>query len=183
MLYILGEDLATWLTDDPALQHLLTDLLPMFGLGNATLTIGTMSWTLLGAQGRYRLATVIVGIVSWAVSLPMGAICSVWLKVSLEGQTAAVVIGYTISGGIHAYFLFRSDWVALSKSVMDDNDSRASDDSVMNTPDVPAPSTGPKNEGEESVGVRVGKIAPSGIAGHWAESTGNDKVPEIEIAS
>lgn len=128
LLYILGDDLPKMLTNDPTLQVLLHDLIPMFGLGNATMTLGTMSWTLLGAQGRYRLATVIVCIVSWVVTLPLAAICSIWLEFSLQGQTAAVVIGYMISGTIHAYFLFRSDWAALSQKIMGDNDSRASDD-------------------------------------------------------
>ena len=126
-LFLCGEDLPKWLTNDPALQSLLRDLLPLFGFGNAAMTIGTMSWTLLGAQGRYRLATFVVCISSWCITLPLAAVFSIYLKLSLEGQTAAMFIGYMISGAIHAYYLFRSDWVQLSQAVMDDNDSRSSD--------------------------------------------------------
>jgi Na+-driven multidrug efflux pump len=121
---MVGDDLPVLLTNDPTLQHILKDLLPMFGLGNASMALGTMAWTLLGAQGRYQLATITVGLVSWFVTLPLGVFFSFYLKINLQGQTSAVVIGYMLSGAIHAYFLFRSDWVALSKKVMDDNESR-----------------------------------------------------------
>jgi MatE len=127
-LFICGEDMPTWLTNDPTLQHLLRDLLPLFGFGNAAMTMGTMSWTLLGAQGRYRLATVVVCMSSWFITLPLAAVFSIYWKLNLQGQTAAMFIGYMISGAVHAYYLFRSDWIALSQSVMDDNDSRSSDE-------------------------------------------------------
>lgn len=141
ILFMCGEDLPTWLTNDPTLQHLLRDLLPMFGIGNAAACVGCMSWTLLGAQGRYRLATVVVFFVSWFFTLPLAAVFSVHLNLTLEGQTAAVCLGYFIAGAIHTYYLFRSDWVQLSFIVMDDNCSRASDDSSVQ--DVP---TGTKTE-------------------------------------
>lgn len=127
-LFCAGEDLPVWLTNDPALQHLLKDLLPMFGLGNAIMTFSTMSWTLLGSQGRYRLATIVVFITSWFITLPLAAVLTIHYRIDLEGQTAAMVVGYMLSGAIHSYFLFRSDWIALSEQVVDDNDSRISDD-------------------------------------------------------
>jgi Na+-driven multidrug efflux pump len=111
------------LTNDPTLQKLLKELLPMFGLSNASMALTTMAWTLLGAQGRYRLATVVVGLVSWTVTLPLAAFYSVYLEMDLQGQTSALVIGYLLAGMIHAYYLFRSDWAAMSKNVMDDNAS------------------------------------------------------------
>lgn len=145
ILYTCGEDIPIWMTNDPTLQHLLTDLLPMFGLGNASMCLGTMSWTLLGAQGRYRLATVVVFVVSWVFSLPLAAVSSIYLNVNLKGQTATVLMGYMISGAIHAYFLFRSDWFALSQNVMDDNGSRASDGSSYG--DMPTTKADDTSEG------------------------------------
>jgi Na+-driven multidrug efflux pump len=59
LLWILGEDLATWLTPDPTLQGLIIDVLPLMGIGNIALTSGSVSWALVGAQGRYRLATLV----------------------------------------------------------------------------------------------------------------------------
>jgi multidrug resistance protein, MATE family len=119
ILFTLGEDVAIWLTGDPVLQKLMVDLLPLIGLGNIMMTVGTTSWTLLGSQGRYRLATTVACSGSWLVTLPLAALASVALNLNLEGQTAAVVLGYMTSGTINAYYLFRSDWEAISQGVID----------------------------------------------------------------
>lgn len=179
-LYTCGEDLPTWLTNDPTLQQLLRDLLPMFGLGNAAMTIGTMSWTLLGSQGRYRLATVIVCIISWVVTLPLAAICSAWLKINLEGQTSAVVIGYTISGCVHAYYLFRSDWEALSESVMDDNDSRASDDINDLEPALATKTLYESETPSKALTARnQAALSSTGITGRWVDK--NSKENQVPV--
>lgn len=125
ILFTLGEDVATWLTNDPVLQQMIADLLPLFGLGNITMTVGTVSWTLLGAQGRYRLATTVAFCGSWLVTLPLAVLASVALNLSLAGQTAAVVIGYMVSGTTNAYFLFRSDWEKLSQAIIDSHEMPA----------------------------------------------------------
>lgn len=180
-LYMAGDSLPTWMTNDPTLQHLLKDLMPLFGLGNGAMTLGTMSWTLLGAQGRYRLATVTVFVVSWVITLPLAAILSIHLRIDLQGQTAVVVLGFLTAGSIHAYFLFRSDWPALSKRIIDDNASRASDepstseDAALTVPsEQPLPSSLPdcppsaqsdsKGKGEQPKKRRLPR-RPSGEAG------------------
>ena len=166
----------------------------MFGLGNAMMTMGTMSWTLLGAQGRYRLGTAVVCVVSWCITLPLAAICSVWLKITLEGQTASVVIGYCVAAAVHAYFLFRSDWVALSNKVMDDNDSRASDDMDIAKPTAPATTNMPSlldgpstdsaphsNLAKPACALGVESLLSTGITGQWTEASKHDEL-EIDIS-
>jgi multidrug resistance protein, MATE family len=123
IVFMMGDNIATLFTNDPALQHIIKDLIPLFGIGNMTLTVGTMCWTLLGSQGRYRLATFVAFIASWFVTLPLAALFTFHLRINLQGQTAAVVIGFMVSGTINAYFLFRSDWEALSRSVQKANES------------------------------------------------------------
>jgi MATE family multidrug resistance protein len=123
-LFAAGENIAAWLTNDPVLQHLIVDLLPLFGIGNIAMTVGTMSWTLLGAQGRYRLATAIAFCGSWLITLPMAAVTSAMLNFDLQGQTSAIVVGYMVSGTINAYLLFRSDWETISQDVMDSHEAQ-----------------------------------------------------------
>ena len=117
-LFILGDNIPTWLTTDPTLQRLLAELIPLFGIGNICLTVGTMAWTAVGAQGRYRLATLVGFSGSWLLTIPLAAISSVVMNIDLQGQTAAVVIGYMASGTINAYLLFTSDWERLSEEVI-----------------------------------------------------------------
>jgi Na+-driven multidrug efflux pump len=102
-LFIAGEQIPTWMTTDLTLQHLVADLIPLFGIGNIALSIGTLSWTLVGAQGRYRLATTVGFAGSWLVTIPLSVITSVVLNLDLQGQTAAIVIGYMVSGTLYLY--------------------------------------------------------------------------------
>jgi len=139
ILFICGEDLPKWLTKDATLQRLVGELLPLFGIGNIALTMGTMSWTLVGSQGRYRLATALGFAGSWLVTTPLAAIFSIALDINLQGQTATVVIGYMVSGTVTTYVLLTSDWVKQSKKVIEfnsanhiylsDDDSSSSSDS------------------------------------------------------
>jgi MatE len=118
IIFIAGESLPVWLTTDPLLQNLIADLIPLFGVGNITLTLGTMCWTLVGAQNRYRLATCLGVAGSWLVVIPMSAVMTIVYRINLQGQTAAVVIGYMLSGFVTNIVLLRSDWKKLSDEVI-----------------------------------------------------------------
>ena len=147
IVFMAGNNIATWFTSDPALQHILADLIPLFGIGNVTLTVGTICWTLLGSQGRYRLATIVAVLASWFVTLPLAAIFTFLLKINLQGQTSAVVIGYMVSGSLNAYFLFRSDWMSLSLAVQKANDNEVTPPPEWDFPGSPigkpsSPTTG-----------------------------------------
>lgn len=128
-VFILGDDLPTWMTKDATLQRMLSDLIPLFGVGNIALTIGTISWTCVGSQGRYRLATAVGFMGSWFVTMPLAVLTTVALDLDLQGQTAAVVVGYMVSGTINTYLLFTSDWEKLSREVIEANAEVSSDSS------------------------------------------------------
>jgi Na+-driven multidrug efflux pump len=117
-LFIAGDDIPTWMTNDKTLQHMISDLMPLFGIGNIALSIGSMSWTLVGAQGRYRLSTAVGFAGSWGFTIPLAAIVTIVLKIDLQGQTAAIVMGYMVSGTINSYLLITSNWESLSKRVI-----------------------------------------------------------------
>jgi multidrug resistance protein, MATE family len=140
VMFIAGESIPTWLTNDPTLQRMTAELIPLFGIGNIALSIGTLSWTLVGAQGRFRLSTAVGLTGGWFVAIPMAAILTYVYNVDLQGQTAAIVVGYMVSGTINSYILLQSDWPKLSRRVIsqndgisvgsdDDDDSSASSDS------------------------------------------------------
>ncbi len=117
-LFIAGDQIPTWMTTDKTLQHMISDLMPLFGIGNISMAIGSMSWTLVGAQGRYRLSTAVGFTGSWLVTIPLSAIFSIVLKFDLQGQTAAIVFGYMVSGTITSFILMQSNWEKLSKKVI-----------------------------------------------------------------
>lgn len=134
VMWIIGEDLANLMTPDPTLQRLIVEIIPLMGIGNIALTAGSVSWALVGAQGRYRLATCVAFLSSWCITLPLSAIFTFALKINLEGVTGAVVVGYSVTGTCLLYVLIRSDWDRLSKIVVSLNadleSSSSSSDSV-----------------------------------------------------
>ena len=121
IMWIIGEDLATWLTPDPTLQRLIVEVLPLMGIGNIAMTAGTVSWALVGAQGRYRLATSVAMIGSWLFTLPLAAVYTYAFNIDIQGVTSAVVIGDAVTGTILTYILLRSDWPRLSRYLMELN--------------------------------------------------------------
>lgn len=121
VFFIIGDTLPIWFTTDPVLQHMIKDLIPLVGIGNITMTFGMMCWAIIGAQGRYRLATLTAFVASWSVTMPLAAVMTYVFFFDLKGITAAVVIGYACAGTVMSYIVLRSDWARLSKIIVELN--------------------------------------------------------------
>ena len=91
------------------------------GFGQILLIIGTVSWGIVGAQGRVRLATAIEFCTSWVVCIPLCTISLYGLNYDLKGFVAALVFGYTVAGVTLGFIILRSDWHALSQTVISRN--------------------------------------------------------------
>jgi hypothetical protein len=91
------------------------------GFGQVLLIIGTVSWGIVGAQGRVRLATAIEFCTSWIVCIPLCSISLYVLNYDLNGFVAALVFGYTVAGITLGFIIVRSDWQALSQTIISRN--------------------------------------------------------------
>lgn len=152
VMWIVGEDLAKLMTPDPTLQRLIIEVIPLMGIGNIALTGGSVSWALVGAQGRYRLATCVAFVSSWCVTLPIAAILTFAFRINLEGVTASVVVGYSVTGTCLMYILIRSDWERLSRIVVDLNaDIESSSSSSSSISEEESFSIEADNEKEQQV--------------------------------
>jgi Na+-driven multidrug efflux pump len=60
------------------------------------MTFGMQCWSLIGAQGKYKVATWVSFVSSWGVTMPMAAIFVYVFFIDLQGLTAATTIGYDI---------------------------------------------------------------------------------------
>jgi len=133
VFFMLGDSLANMLTRDALLRNMLNEAIPMIGVGNILMVFGMVSWSLVGAQGRYRLATTVSIISSWTVTLPLCALFIYGYRFNIEGVAAAVVVGYSTSGSIFAVLLITSDWKHISDTIrrynQDGSDSSDSSDS------------------------------------------------------
>ena len=147
--------LPSWLTSDPTIQAMLSELFPLVALGNITMNVGMVCWALIGAQGRYRLATSVATACSLLITIPIGAITTMHLRINLQGLTFSVVVGYTITAMLLSTFLFMSDWEKLSNQVRervaadgdydDDSSSSSSSSSSSNHTQEPESATLPSS--------------------------------------
>ena len=117
--------LTRFFTTDETLQTILTDLFPLVGVGNIALMFGSMCWSILGAQGRYALATALGLIGSWGVTIPLASIFALVLNFDLQTKVGSVVVGYACSGSLIASMLMRSDWEQLSANVIKETNKGA----------------------------------------------------------
>lgn len=111
--------LPSLLTKDATIQAMLDECLPFIALGNITMNMGMVCWALIGAQGRYRLATSIATACSLLITLPIGAISTIRFNIDLQGLTFAVVTGYVITAMLLFMVLLMSDWGRLSRKIQD----------------------------------------------------------------
>ena len=144
-LFLLGEDLAKWFTPDKTLQDMLNELIPMIGVANIFMIFGMVSWTLIGAQGRYRLATTVSLVMSFFVTLPVAALFTFHYFFDLKAIVGAIIFGYSTSGLCLGYILLRSDWDHICETIIEynaeygesesENESDSDDDSDISYDD------------------------------------------------
>lgn len=127
MLLMGGTNLSKWLTSDVTLQYLLNDSMTMLGLGNVVMTYGLVTWSLVGAQGRYRLATLVILLARWLVTLPCAIIVVFAFDLDINSVLASLIIGFATAGLALAYVLLRSDWDRLARILQELNAMMESD--------------------------------------------------------
>jgi Na+-driven multidrug efflux pump len=100
---------------------LLNSALTFLGLANIALTFSRVCWSLIGAQGRFRTATMVMLLSRWLVALPVAFVCIFGLFLDLNAVVAAVAVGYATACCALACILFRSDWERLTQDIQDLN--------------------------------------------------------------
>ena len=135
LVYIFGKNIVTLVTPDVTLQRMIYDMLPLVGYSQVGFVVSTVCWAILGAQGRYSLATRITYVGSWILTLPWTALTVVALNWNLIGPTSALVIGYSCSGAAMIACFVTSDWKSLSDDVIALNEGSVSSDSSDDSSD------------------------------------------------
>jgi hypothetical protein len=77
--------------------------------------------SVIGAQGRVRLATVVEFFISWLIAVPLSALFVYVFHLNLEGMVAGLTIAYTIGANVYLFILIKSDWAGLSALVISRN--------------------------------------------------------------
>jgi len=120
-LFVIAEFLPSWLTPNPIYQKLVFDQLPLIGFGGILMVPGLVMESILCAQGRVRLMTIIEVVVSWFIAIPMAAVLVYYRDSGLEGLLTGSVIGLSTGATILMFFILRSNWEQLSENVIQRN--------------------------------------------------------------
>ena len=121
LFFALQDVVPKWFTSDTTLQELLRELVPFVGVANLTMMFGMNCWYVLGAQGKYGLATWIYSLSSWTICIPLSALFVMVCHFDLQGLVSALSIGYVTSGACLSYFTMMTDWSAVAKKISTEN--------------------------------------------------------------
>ena len=121
IIYMLGKYLAMLLSTDPTVQHMMYDVIPFIGLANIPMSFAQAGWSLTGAQGRYRLATLIIFVSRWLVTMPMALVSIFGFFLDLNSVSGSLVVGYATASCTLAYVVLRSDWERLTTIMQEMN--------------------------------------------------------------
>ena len=119
VLFIISPYLPGWITPDPVLQTMLFEIIPLIGFAQVIMSIGSASWSIIGAQGRMRLATGIEIVTSWFIAIPIATALIYGFGLNLLASVTALVVSYSVGGVATGYIIITSDWKSLSNAVFD----------------------------------------------------------------
>jgi hypothetical protein len=106
----------------------MVDSIPLMGIGNLSMTMGMVCWSVLGGQDRWNVATMWSLVCSFSVTIPLALIFSYKFDYGVQGIVASLAIGYSLLGSILLCIVARSDWAKISKCIQEDN-AESSDES------------------------------------------------------
>lgn len=120
-LFMAGRYLAVLLSSDPTIQHMTNEGITLLGLANISMGCSQISWSLIGAQGRFRLATAVVFFSRWLVTIPMALVCIFAFLLDLSAVAGSLVVGYSTASCALTFVVLRSDWDHLAEAMQEMN--------------------------------------------------------------
>jgi len=114
-LYMSGQYLAVLFTTDPTIQHLINNTIVLIGFANIIMSFSQITWSLIGAQGRFRLATFVIFFSRWVVTMPCALVSIYMFNLDLNAMCGSLVLGYATACCALTVIVLRSDWDRLSR--------------------------------------------------------------------
>jgi len=96
---------------------LLDDIMGLMALANLSMAFAQVCWSLLGAQGRFNWATLIVLVCRWGVTMPLALVFIFAMEYDEAATAGAVAVGSATSASLLASILFSSDWNDVAQAL------------------------------------------------------------------
>ena len=157
-LFMGGRRLATLLTTDNTMQHMMNNSMTLLGFANIAMSFSQVGWSLIGAQGRFRLATSVMFFSRWLVTIPMALVTIFVFFLDLSSISGCLIVGYFTASCVLTFVLIRSDWDRLSLLMQQMNNSSAKEDLDFEFDDSEDSSDGFGDMGSESSDVQATKV-------------------------
>jgi len=109
-----GRRLSMLLTTDNTMQHMMDDAMTLLGFANVTMSFSQVGWSLIGAQGRFRLATSVMFFSRWLVTIPVAVVTIFVFFLDLSSISGCLIVGYSTASCALTFIVIRSDWDRLA---------------------------------------------------------------------
>jgi len=126
---------------------MLRELVPFMGISNLAMGYGMDCWSVVGAQGKYDLATWISLLSTWGICMPLSALFTLGYHFNLQGLMAASIVGYVTTSACLSCVVLSSNWPEIALQISEKNVAEEMGDDDIDTPTVPTPVNG---EGQEA---------------------------------
>jgi len=112
-LYMSGQYLSVLFTSDPTIQHLMNNTIVLIGAANVMMSLTQITYSLVAAQGRFRLATFVIFFSRWLVTMPCALISIYVFVFDLNAVSGSLVVGYATASCALMFIILSSDWDRL----------------------------------------------------------------------
>ena len=131
--------LPNWLTKDETLSEMIEEVIPFIAVAALPLGFATVLWEIIGAQGRYKVTTLVYFSCFVGIILPAAATFTFHFNFNLLGLVIAILFGWSTIVLVLSYVLYTSDWnkiafdIAASYTDSDEEDDSSDSDSESPT--------------------------------------------------
>eukprot|EP00526_Cylindrotheca_closterium_P004694 CAMPEP_0113619750 /NCGR_PEP_ID=MMETSP0017_2-20120614/10041_1 /TAXON_ID=2856 /ORGANISM="Cylindrotheca closterium" /LENGTH=777 /DNA_ID=CAMNT_0000529355 /DNA_START=205 /DNA_END=2538 /DNA_ORIENTATION=- /assembly_acc=CAM_ASM_000147 len=122
-LFMSGRHLAMLLTTDNTMQHMVNDAITLLGFANVAMSFSQVGWSLIGAQGRFRLATSVMFFSRWLVTIPVALVTIFVFFLDLSAISGCLIVGYSTASCVLTFIVIRSDWDRLANLMQQMNNA------------------------------------------------------------
>jgi Na+-driven multidrug efflux pump len=144
---MIGPNISVAVTNDDTIENLLNNLVGVTAAANMAMSYAQICWSLIGAQGRYGLASSSILLARWVLTMPLSFVFIYAYNYDTRALVGAIAVGYSTSSAFLFRCLVKCDWEAISlaahendpmldeallaeESFDDEEDDESSDDST-----------------------------------------------------